>query len=67
MVETGGVHDEVKAEVEEIVEHRESGTILNVEYRHLRDIYCKSSRYDISMIDFKPVANMWRNNHVLIW
>jgi len=37
--ETGGVHDEVRAEAEERVEHRVSGTILNVEYGNLRDIY----------------------------
>lgn len=43
MFETGGVHDEVRAEAEEIVEHRVSGAILNVEYGNLRDIYCEIS------------------------
>jgi hypothetical protein len=43
MFETGGVHDEVRPEAEEIVEHRKSGTILNVEYGHLRGIYCEIS------------------------
>jgi hypothetical protein len=42
MIETGGVPGEVRAEAEEIVEHRVSGTAVNVENRHLRDIYCKS-------------------------
>jgi hypothetical protein len=41
MLETGGVHDEITAEAEEIVEHRVSGTVLNVGYGHLRDIYCE--------------------------
>jgi hypothetical protein len=43
MFEAGGVHDEVRAEAEEIFEHRVSGTILNVEYGNLRDIYCEIS------------------------
>jgi hypothetical protein len=43
MFESGDVHDEVRAEAEEIVEHRVSGTILNVEYGHLRDIYSEIS------------------------
>jgi len=38
MFETGGVRGEVRAEAKEIAEHRVSGTILNVEYAHLRDI-----------------------------
>jgi hypothetical protein len=67
MFETGGVHDEVRAEAEEIVERRVSGTILNIEYENLRDIVVKSPRCDISMIDFKPFANIWRNNSVLVW